>query len=218
MDYAIARHNMVESQIRTNRVTDQLVMQAMEAIPREMFVPKALRGIAYSDEDIDLGSGRWLMEPMVFARLLQAALIDSNDVILDVGCATGYSTAVLSRLASTVVAVESDSDLAAQATETLSQLGIDNAAVIDGGLSEGCPQQGPYDVIFLGGAVEEVPQALLDQLAEGGRLVTVVRAPSDPFGEAMIFRRTDGYVGNRPLFDANIPPLPGFAKAPTFTF
>jgi protein-L-isoaspartate(D-aspartate) O-methyltransferase len=218
MDYAIARQNMVEGQIRPNKVTDQLVLQAMETIPRELFVPKHLRGISYTDEDISLDNGRWLMEPVVLARMLQAADVEENDVALEIGCGTGYATAVLSRMASTVVAVEPDSEFSARATATLSELGIDNAAVIDGDLTTGCPEQGPYDVILISGAVEEVPQALLDQLAEGGRLVAVVRAAGAPFGTAMRFARVGGHVGERPLFDANIPSFPGFAKPPQFTF
>lgn len=218
MDYAIARHNMVEGQIRPNKVTDQLVIQAMESLPREAFLPRHLRSIAYTDEDISLGNGRWLMEPVVLARLLQAADIEETDIALDVGCGSGYEAAVLAKIASTVVAVKSDDDFVKSATAAFSDLGIDNAAVLDGSLTDGCPAQGPYDVIFLNGAVEAVPQALLDQLNEGGRLVAVLRSPSSPLGTATLYARRNGVVGARPLFDANVPVLPGFAAPPSFTF
>lgn len=143
MDYAAARHNMVENQIRTNRVTDPRIVATMDALPRELFVPKQLRGIAYVDEDLDLGNGRYLMEPLVLARLLQAAELRPEDVVLDVGCGTGYSTAVLARVASTVVALESDSDLAEAAASLLAELGMDNAVVVTGPLADGYPAQSP---------------------------------------------------------------------------
>lgn len=218
MDYAIARHNMVEGQIRPNKVTDQLVIQAMESLPREQFLPKHLRGIAYTDEDISLGDGRCLMEPVVLARLLQAADIDSNDIALDVGCGSGYEAAVLAKIASTVVAVESDADFVKSATAVLSDLGIDNVAVMDADLTDGYPAQGPYNVILINGAVEAIPSSLLDQLAEGGRLVAVVRSATSPLGTAVLCTRQNGVVGERALFDANVPVLPGFAAPPRFVF
>lgn len=216
MDYAAARHNMVEGQIRPNNVTDHLVIDAMAAIPRELFVPKAMRGIAYVDEDLDIGNGRCVMDPTVFARLLQAAEIEKTDVVLDIGCGTGYSTAVLSKIASTVVALEPDADFNAQASKTLSDLGIDNVAVISGDLAQGSPDQGPFNIIFLNGAVEEVPQALLQQLVEGGRLMAVLT--KGRFGVASVYTRSGNAFGHRPLFDANVPNLPGFSKPVEFAF
>ncbi len=218
MDYTTARHNMVDGQIRPNKVTDPLVMQAMETMPREMFVPKHLRGIAYTDEDLDLGAGRWLMEPLTLARLLQDAAIDKTDVALDVGCATGYATAVLSRLASTVVAVDSDPDLVARATAAIGDLNIDNAAVISGDLTVGSPDQGPFNVILVNGAVEYVPDAILGQLVDGGRLVTILREPGAPVGVATLITRQGDAFGHRSLFDCGVPLLPGFAKPPRFVF
>lgn len=216
MDYAAARHNMVESQIRTNKVTDSLVVQAMEVIPREMFVPKHMRGIAYVDDDLDLGNGRYLMEPMVLARLLQAAAVEEDDVALVVGCGTGYSAAVLSRMCSTVVALESDPDFNARASAILRELGIDNAAVISGDLTRGCPEQGRYNVILIDGAVEFVPQDLLNQLADGGRLVAVVNERGQ--GVGTVYTRRGESWGHVPSFDANIPLLPGFVRPPKFAF
>lgn len=216
MDYAAARQNMIEGQIRPNRVTDEAVIEAMASMPRELFVPEPVRSIAYCDEDIPIGNGRFMMEPMVLAQLLQAAAIQPTDVVLDIGCGTGYSAAVAARLANTVVAVESDPALAARATELFAELSIDNVAVFEGPLVEGCPKQAPYQVILLDGAVEFVPPAILEQLAEGGRLVTVVE--EDGVGRATLMQRTRGVTSGRVLFDASIARLPGFARAPGFVF
>jgi protein-L-isoaspartate(D-aspartate) O-methyltransferase len=216
-DYARARLNMVESQIRTNKVTDQRVIDAFMTLPREEFVEKAQRGIAYVDDDLPLGGGRYLMEPMVLARLIQALEVRPTDVVLDVGCATGYSTAVLARLASTVVGLECDPALVETAADNLSRLGIDNAVVVGGALAEGCAAQGPYDVIVLQGAVPEVPKALIDQLAPGGRLGAVVCAPGDQ-GRAVLTVRVGSTASHRTVFDANVAPLPGFARQEGFVF
>lgn len=216
-DFAAMRRNMVENQIRTNRVTDPRVIEAMETVPRELFVPKAMRAIAYIDEDIQVAPGRYLLEPMVMARLLQAAEIGADDVVLDIGCATGYGPALLARLAASVVGLESDAALADKASALLAELGVDNAAVVTGPLEEGYPKQAPYDVILIEGAVDEVPRAIADQLAEGGRLATVVRT-SAPMGRATVFLRLHGAISRRPVFDAAVPLLPGFRKEPEFVF
>jgi protein-L-isoaspartate(D-aspartate) O-methyltransferase len=217
MDYAAARLNMVESQIRTNKVTDERIIGAMLNLPRERFVPKQLRGIAYVDEDIQIGNGRYLMEPMVIARLLQVANIGARDIVLAVGVGAGYDAAVLSRLSATVVALESESTLASGASRLLAELGMDNVAVVEGPLASGYPRQAPYDVIVLGGAVEEIPAALYDQLAEGGRLVAVVAPPGEP-GRAVLAIRTQGAISARAVFDAATHRLPGFAREPGFVF
>lgn len=216
-DYAAARHNMVEGQIKPNRVTDPALIDALATVPREIFVPKAARGVAYVDEDIRLGSGRYLMEPRVFGRLLNEAAITRDDVVLDVGCGTGYSTAVLARLANTVVAVESDPDLARQASARLGTLGVDNAVVIEAPLSQGYPKQAPYPVIVINGAVAAVPEAVLGQLAEGGRLVTVIKRGGQ-MGCATLFQRIAGVISRRELFNAGTPLLPGFEPQPVFEF
>lgn len=216
MSFAAARHNMIESQLRTNRVTDKNVLAAFEAVPRELFMPPPMGSIAYVDEDLELAPGRWLMEPMVLARLLQAAEVRPDDVALAVGCGTGYCCAILARLAGTVVAVESDPELAAQAARILSELSIDNVVFVEGQLSEGNPRQAPYDVILIDGGVEEVPEAIQRQLAEGGRLVTVKRR--GPVGRAVLMINRGGVVSSRVLFDAAVPLLPGFAREPGFVF
>ncbi len=217
VDFAAARSNMVESQIRTNKVTDPHLLDAFETIPRERFVPEPLRGIAYVDEDVALGGQRFVMEPMVLAKLLQAARPGPGDVALDLGCGSGYATAILSRLVATVVALEVDAALAAAANQTLDELEIDNAVVVEGRLADGYPKQAPYNVILLNGAVSEVPLAIADQLAEGGRLVTVVSVGAG-LGRATLMRRDSGVISSRILCDAAVPVLPGFEAAPGFVF
>jgi protein-L-isoaspartate(D-aspartate) O-methyltransferase len=216
-DFALARHNMIEGQIRTNKVTDPALVDALAALPREQFVPAERRSAAYVDEDLRLAGGRHMMEPMVLARLLQAAEPTRTDVALDVGCATGYATAVLARLTATAIGLESDAALARSATETLARLAIDNAIVVEGRLGDGFPKHGPYDVILIGGAVEEFPQALIEQLAEGGRLVGVRRPGAGP-GAATLLLKRRGAVAGRTLFEAATPYLVGFAPKPRFVF
>lgn len=220
--FARARHNMVESQIRTNKVTDELLLAALADIPRERFVPAAQEGIAYVDEDIPIGNGRYLMEPMVLARLLQEAEVGLEDIALDVGAGAGYGAAVLARLAGTVVALENDEDLVLAAAKNFHDLGIDNAVCVQGELRLGHAKQGPYNVILLSGMVPEVPEALFDQLAEGGRLVGVVGGDDGPAGQgmgrAMLYRKSGGVVSGRVLFDAATPMLPGFAREESFVF
>jgi len=215
--FTVARRHMVDSQLRPNKVTNDRLAQAMEQVPRELFVPKSLRGVAYLDEDIEIADGRHLMEPMVLARLLQAADVRGDDIVLDVACGSGYSTAVIARLAGTVVGVESDVALAERATALLTDLEVDNAAVVEGAFDAGLPDQGPYDVILLNGAVPAPPPALLDQLADGGRLVAVIRGDR-PTGQAIRFSRHGDGVTRKVLFDATCPPLPGFAAPAGFVF
>jgi protein-L-isoaspartate(D-aspartate) O-methyltransferase len=216
-DYAVARRNMVDSQLRTNRVTNPAVIAAMEAIPRERFVPLELAGVAYVDDDLAIGRGRYLTEPMVLARLLQEADIRPGEVVLDIGCGAGYSTAVAAHLANTVFGLEADPGLARKVTETLAALDIDNAVVVEGPLAAGYPAHAPYDVILIAGSVPEIPAAIAGQLAEGGRLVAVV-SPDGRTGRAVLAARRGGVVSQRDLFDAATPPLPGFAQPAGFRF
>jgi protein-L-isoaspartate(D-aspartate) O-methyltransferase len=194
----------------------------MLSVPRELFVGDRLRAIAYIDEDVmiapaDAGRGaRFLMEPSPFAKLLQLAEIAPADRVLDVGCGTGYSTAVFARLAGSVVGLECDSSLAEKASAALAALGCDNAKVVTGPLQAGHASGAPYDVIFVGGAVDAVPETLLGQLAEGGRLV-VVEGHGNA-GRAHLYRKSGGVSAGRAAFNAAIKPLPGFERAATFKF
>jgi protein-L-isoaspartate(D-aspartate) O-methyltransferase len=214
--FAAARRHMVASQLLPNKVVDPRVIAAMSAVPRELFVPPSYRAVAYLDEDIPLAPGRYLMEPMLLARLLQAAEIEGQELVLVVGCASGYAAAVLSRLANTVVALESDAALVAQAQALLGQLGVDNVAVVRDQLAAGLADQAPYDVILIDGAVERVPDALTAQLAEGGRLIAVLREAA--IGQATLLKRSGGLIARRTLFDAATPHLPGFAVESGFVF
>lgn len=215
-NYATARHNMVLSQLEPNRVNDPAVTKAMDTVPREKFVPEALAGVAYLDEDLQIAPGRYLMEPRVCGGLVQAAKVRTDDVVLDVGCGTGYSSALLAFLGATVVALESDAGLAAQASEILTALSVENAAVVSGDLAAGLPDQGPFDVIMLGGAIPAVPDALCRQLAEGGRLLAVLG--NGRMGEATLLSWSAGVLSRRSLFDAALAPLPGFEPAAEFSF
>lgn len=216
MDYATARRNMVESQLRPNKVTDQAVLDALAAVPRELYVPEPMRGVAYVDEDIPLGGGRFLMEPMILARLVQLAAVQPGDAVLVIGSGTGYGAAIVSRLAGRVVALESDRGLARPAAENLKAAGAANVAAIEGPLPGGAPQLAPFDVILFEGSVDAVPPAIVEQLANGGRLVAV--ANQDGIGRATLMTRRDGGVASRVAFDAAVPRLPGFERAAVFVF
>lgn len=221
IDYSTARSNMVESQIRPNAVTARSVIDAFAEVPREAYVPKSAQSIAYMDEDIAVGltdgTPRFVMHSMVQARLLQLAEIAQDNVVLDVGCCLGYSTAVLAQLADAVVALESDEDMAASAGDILVEQGVDNAAVVSGPLNEGYKTQGPYDAIVLNGSVPSVPRVLLEQLSEGGRLVAVISEGA--LGRAHLFIRHGDVFAERIAFDATIAPLPGFTvDEPAFVF
>ena len=217
MDHVAARYTMVQNQIRTNRVTDPKIIAAMSELPRERFAPDWARGIAYVDEDIPLNGGRYLTEPLTSALLLQAAEINADDVVLDVGCGTGYISAISARIASAVVALESDAELAARAGATLAELGIETATIVVGPLREGWPAQAPYDVIVFGGAVSAIPAKIVGQLAQGGRMVVVV-AEDKGLGFGTLLLRQGGTVSRRPIFEAAISVLPEFALEPTFRF
>lgn len=218
MDYAYARLNMVESQLRTNRVFGERLLDAFETLPRELFVPQNIRSISYVDEDLHIGDGRYLMEPMVLGRLLQAADIQESDVALDIGCGTGYATAILARLCSTAVGLESDPGLVETANNLLSRMEISNAVVVQGELAAGYPKQAPYNVILINGGIEELPDGLTDQLAEGGRLMCVTRPSPGGIGRARLYRKDDGVVSNRILFDASTPILEEFRAPERFVF
>jgi protein-L-isoaspartate(D-aspartate) O-methyltransferase len=227
IDFEQARATMVESQLRTDKVTDRRILAAFAALPREHFVPLAQRELAYSDAGLEVwpsldgGPARFLLPPVVLARLIQLASVEANDAVLDIGCATGYSTAVLSRLARSVTAVEAEPELSTAARENLEALGIGNATVLTGGLARGAPEAGPFEVVLLNGSVPEVPAPLLAQLKEGGTLCAIIAAGLDGRprqSKATLFVKVDGETSGLPHFDANAGPLPGFASFPSFTF
>lgn len=217
-DFSELRTKMVDGQIRTTDVTSAPLLDALLSVPREAFVAAGQRAIAYIDEDIRIADGpaRYLMEPSPLAKLLQIAEIDANDHALVVGCATGYSAAIFSRIAKSVVALESDPSLADMAATTLSGLGCDNVSVVKGQLRDGHAAKAPYDVIFIDGSVDEVPESLLQQLNEGGRLVAVEGKGNA--GIALLFLKSSGIVTGRRSFNAAIKPLPGFERTETFSF
>jgi protein-L-isoaspartate(D-aspartate) O-methyltransferase len=217
MDYAAARHNMVESQLRTNKVIDERLVAAMASVPREAFLPDALRPIAYVDEDIPLGSDRYLMEPMVFARLAQFAQISSGARVLLVGAGCGYGAAVLASAGATVFALESDSRFVAAAKIALSRGAYGGAIVVEGSFENGWPPAAPYDAVIFEGATGRLPSAYAGQVAEGGCIVGVVAQPDQP-GRATLWRKFGGTLTSRIVFDAGTPMLPGLALEPGFVF
>ncbi|WP_169545037.1 protein-L-isoaspartate O-methyltransferase family protein [Sneathiella aquimaris] len=213
--YAEARESMVLSQLRPNNVTSDSVAEAMNTVPREEFVPKALRGVAYLDEDLQVTDDRYLIEPRVFGRMLQAADIKKSDVALDIACGTGYSSAVIGQLAQAVVAIDTDAELVEKASQTLSALEVDNVAVVEGALEAGNAKQGPYNVIHINGAIETVPMSLIDQLADGGRLICVIGV--NP-GVATLYTKLGDDVRAKALFNAAVPELGSLKSEATFSF
>ncbi|PWT93281.1 MAG: protein-L-isoaspartate O-methyltransferase [Proteobacteria bacterium] len=217
MDFALARRMMVEGQIRTRDVFDPELLAAMLEVPRERFVPPDQAPLAYLDRNIPVTADRTrcLLQPMVLARLLLAADATATDRVLDVGCATGYSSALLARLAGSVIALEQDPNLAAFARRVLGEL-APQVAIVEGPLNAGWPPQAPYDVILLNGAADLIPQALFDQLKDGGRLVGIIGGGAA--AKARIYQSVRGEISGRSIIEAAAPLLPGFAKPPEFVF
>ncbi len=220
MNFEAARANMVESQIRTTDVTSHSLLKAFYAVSRENFLPENLKVFAYIDKDLQIspaGAGkpaRYLMEPSPVAKLLQLAAINKQDRVLDVGCGTGYVSAILSHVAGQVVALECDEELAATAKSNLSS--YENVSVVQGPLEKGYASGAPYSVIFMSGSVEEIPTSLFEQLAERGKLIAV--QGQGHAGRATVFTRERGAVSETTYFNVGAKPLPGFAKAPSFVF
>ena len=219
-DFAHARRVMVEAQVRTYSVNDLRVMGAMLEIPREQFLPEESRVLAYADLELPVTKPRpgtkprCLLRPAILARLIQEAQVSPTDRVLDVGCATGYSTVLLSRIAASVVGLEEDPELTAAAKANITAF-APNASTVTGPLTAGAPKEAPFDVIFLEGGTDIVPEKLCGQLREGGRLACILgRTP----GRATIYRSVAGHVTGYPVFDAAGPLLPGFAKPPEFIF
>ena len=216
IDFAAARRAMVDNQVRPSDVTRFSLIEAMLWAPRERFVPKAKREVAYAGAEVELAPGRVLLEPRTFAKMLDAAAIDGDDLVLDLAPGTGYSTAVIAQLAEAAVAIEPDEEMAKQAQDLLIELDTDNAVVSHGDPASGDAAHGPYDVIFINGAVERVPEALLDQLKQGGRLVALFRERS--VGKCHVLSRAGQGISRRYAFDGDAPVLPGFEKSVEFAF
>jgi len=222
LSFAAARRYMVDGQLRINDVTNPHLVGAFQTIPRERFVPADKQELAYLDMDLPVagaagkGPPRYLLKPLVLAKLIETAEVRETDRVLDVGSATGYSSAVLASLAKEVVSLEDDQALAQAAEKNWAHLGCNNIVTRVGPLTEGAPADGPYDVIVLNGAVEFVPEALSTQLVEGGRLVCVLR--HGVAGKGMVYRFAAGVLSGRAVFDAAAPLLPGFVRPPAFTF
>lgn len=221
-NFAVQRNNMVENQVRPSDVVDRRILRAMLEIPREVFVPAEARPLAYIDRDVPVmargnsNGDRYLLAPSVHARLIQFLELGEHAIVLDVGCGTGYGSAIMARLAQTVVGLESDPELAETATKTLSSLSIDNVVVVTGSLAEGWPSEGPYDAILLSGSVPDVPATLLDQLKDGGRLAAIVADAG--MSKATLWQRSGRHFSSRIVFDATAKPLPGFEKQKQFVF
>ena len=216
LNFEDLRIKMVDNQLRTTDVTDKPLLQAFLDVPREKFVPSIRMPLAYIDDDVLVSDGRYLMQPSPFAKLAQLANIQPEDVVLDIGCVTGYSPAVLSRVARSVVAVECDAELAAQAISNLANLGFDNVVVVNAPLESGYAPEAPYDVVLFEGSVDHVPASLFDQLKNGGRLVVVEGTGNA--GKSMLYVKNDGIVSGRRAFNSAVKTLPGFEKIAEFEF
>lgn len=215
-DFATQRFNMVASQVLASGVTDDRVLAALGKVERERFVPTAKRPVAYAETAVEVVSKRFLLDPRNFGLMLNAAEIEATDKVLDVGCATGYSTAVLAELAGRVVGLDLDADLVRIALEALQGLNLRNTVVVQGSLADGFRGEAPYDVIFVNGRIETRPQALLAQLATGGRLVAIVG--NQDMAKATVYVNEDGRIGHRVVFDASAPLLAGFRQPVGFVF
>lgn len=215
-DYKTARTAMVDCQIRPSDVTKYTIIEAFLTTPREAYVPSAKRPVAYAGDHISLENGRTLLDARTFAKMLDALNVQSNELVLDLGCGLGYSTAILAAMAEAVVSVESDTKMAAEASATLTEQSIDNAYVTTGPLTEGNKKNGPYDVIILQGSVDQVPDALIDQLKDGGRICAIFRDKN--YGECRIGYKSRQKLSWRSVFNASAPLINGFETKPEFKF
>lgn len=218
-DFQAARINMVESQIHTMGVISEPVLKAFATIRREEFVPADKKTVAYTDEDLSLGQGRFLIEPLTQARLIQALACKSSDIAMDIGCATGYSSAILAGLCANVVAVEHAPAMLSEAEKNWSRMGYGNILPHNGPFVAGYSQKAPYDVILVNGAVSEIPQTWVDMLSKDGRMALVLRARGETVGKAiLVTKNAQGVIGQRVLFDAGIPYLPSHEPRNEFVF
>ena len=221
MNYQLARQNMVDNQIRTNHVTNNNIISAMTVLPRERFVPESLTEIAYVDTAIQVANGRHIVAPMVLARLIQEANVSSDDLVQVIGCGTGYAAAILSNMSKAVVLVEDQPEVCDKAEALFIELGIDNVLVFKTDLVNGCKKQAPFNIIIICGAVEEIPINLVNQLVEGGRIITMILASeggSYPTTKATILTKYNGKLVEKEVFEVNTPKIKSFNKDKVFKF
>ena len=218
MNYELARKNMVENQIRANKVTDTKIIDAFSNVEREIFVPESYREISYNDEDIRLSRNRFMMKPMILARLFQSLSLNGNENILHIGSNSGYASAILSQLCHAVISIESDKKLYEKSINIFSEIGFDNVVPLHGSMEVGVPKESPFDVIFIEGALEEKPKALFDQLNNNGKLVVVLKPSNVNIGKANLFFKLNNEIGNEILFDAQVTKLSIFKSKPKFNF
>lgn len=217
MDFQKQRRTMVDTQLRVNDVTAPELVSAFLSVPRELFVPRSLQALAYSEAELETESGRALWTPRDLGKLLVALSARPDDVALVIGAGSGYSAAIIGQNAEAVIALEDNEDAVNAMADRFARIGLDQAVAVEGWLAEGLPEQGPFNLIFVSGMVETVPQAWLDQLADGGRMGVVVRAGRD-LGRARVYVRSGETVSCRDVFECCPPPLPGFEIRPGFVF
>ena len=218
MHFEALRKAMVDSQIRPNKVIDDRVIAAFMNVPRERFVSKNMQNLAYIDEDIHLSGGRFILEAMVMARIIQTLALDASQSVMLIGAGTGYTAALLSSLVESVIAIETRAQMVEKAQQAVAGLDIGNVAVIKARLQDGYASEAPYDAIIIEGAVEQIPQSLLDQLSDGGRLAAIWRPEGTQAGEACIWHKTGEAVSRTPLFTAQVHVLDEFRAKPKFSF
>lgn len=213
-EFARRRTIMVDTQVRPSDVTKFPIIDAMLSVPREAFVPNALQEAAYAGENLEIAPGRILLDPRTFAKILEAVNIQPTDMVLDVGAGLGYSSAIAGHLAEAVIALEDSAEMVGEAEAALAAVGVDNVAVVEGALNEGAAKHGPYDVILIQGGVEEVPETLIDQLKDGGRIAAIFE--DGRLGTVRVGHKSDGGVSWRYAFNGDAPLVAGFAKASAF--
>ena len=218
MDFKIARKNMVENQIRANKVTSLNIINAFLDVPREKFVPDALQEISYVDEDIQLSRNRFMMKPMILARLFQSLNLKGNENILHVGSNSGYGSAILSRMCSSVISLESDKKLFETSIHTFSNMGFDNVVPLHGSMENGVEKEAPFDIIFIEGSIETEPKSLFGQLNENGKLIAIIRPANIKIGKAKLFFKISNEIGLENLFDAQVSKLSIFRSKAKFSF
>ena len=207
--FETARINMVKNQILPSNINNELLVDVIMDIPRQIFIPEDKQGVAYIDGSLQIGAGRYILPPMVFAKMAEALDIKGSESVLDIACGTGYSSAVLANLCKKIVAVESNTDLASKAHQNLNKLGVSNVIIISNTLSRGHEEGSPYDIIFINGAIKEIPQNLFGQLAENGKLVTIIS--KTPYsGSIIVYKKEKGTISSKEIFDVNIPLIEDF--------